>query len=155
VAGSIVDLEYMTYAILMGAFGIVGITGTANVTPNIFASTTCNCVPSPGARLQELSVILLALSGVLAPIGLIRKNPGSETPTVPRRQGMTASGRVYTGPPMKSGGLFALGVSLVVLGVAVVAVPAFLVLGNLLLIGEGAAMAVLGLSLAHLGGGAS
>jgi hypothetical protein len=53
---------------------------------------------------------------------------------------------------MKSGGLFALGVSLVVLGVALVAIPAFLVNGNPLLIGEGGAMAVLGALLAYRGG---
>ena len=145
----------MTVAVLMGVFGILGITWTANVSPNIFASATCNCVPSPEARLQELSVIVLAISGVLTPIGLIRKNSGTGRPSVLQDQGMTASGRVFTGPPMKSGGLFVLGVSLVVLGVALVAVPAFLVLRDLLLVGEGAAMAVLGLLLARLGGRAS
>ena len=154
-AGSTVDLEYMTYAILMGAFGIVGITGTADVTPNIFASATCNCVPSPEARLQELSVISLVFSGVLALFGLIRRTPDTEAPTGPRGQSVMASGRVYTGPPIKNGSVFALGVSFVVLGVAVVAVPAFLVLDNLLLIGEGTGMVVLGLLLAYLGGRAS
>ncbi len=145
----------MTLAILIGAFGIVGITVTANVTPNIFASATCNCVPSPGARLQELSVISLAFSAVLTPIGLTRKTPAADAPTEPKGQGVMASGRVYTGPPMRSGRLFALGVSLVVLGVAMVAIPAFLVLMNPLLIGEGAAMVGLGVLLAYRGGRAS
>ena len=149
------DLDYTAFGILMGVFGIVGITGTANVSPNIFASATCKCIPSPLARLQELSVILLAFSVVLTPIGLTRRNSGEGTPTAPKGQGMTASGRVYTGPSMKSGGLFALGVSLVVMGVGLVAVPAFLVLGDPLLIGEGAAMVVLGLLLAYRGGRAS
>jgi len=151
----IVDLEYMTYAILMGVSGMVGITVTANVAPNIFASATCNCVPRPEARLQELSVISLAFSGVFAVFGLLMKTSGTEAPTGPRGQSIMASGRVYTGPPIKSGSLFALGVSLVVLGVAVVAVPAFLVLDNSLLIGEGAAMVVLGILLAYRGGRAS
>jgi hypothetical protein len=85
---------------------------------------------------------------------LIRKNPDAGAPTAPRAETM-ASGRVYTGPPMKSGGIFALGVSLVVLGVALVAIPAFLVLMNPLLIGEGAAMVGLGVFLAYNGGRAS
>ena len=75
------DLEYMTYAILMGVSGMVGITVTANVAPNIFASATCNCVPSPEARLQELSVISLAFSGVFAVFGLLMKTSGTEAPT--------------------------------------------------------------------------
>jgi len=154
VVGFTVDMDYMTLAILFGVFGMVGITVTANVSPNIFASATCNCVPSPGARLQELSVISLAFGAVLTPIGLIRKNPDAGAPTAPRGETM-ASGRVYTGPPMESGGVFALGVSLVVLGVAVVAIPALLVLMNPLLIGEGAAMVGLGVSLAYSGGRAS
>ena len=148
------DLDYMTVAVLMGVFGILGITWTANVSPNIFASATCDCVPSPEARLQELSVISLAFGAFLTPIGLIRKKPDAGARTAPRGEPM-ASGRVYTGPPMKSGGLFALGVSLVVLGVALVAIPAFLVLMNPLLIGEGAAMVGLGALLACLGGRAS
>jgi len=148
------DMDYMTLAILFGVFGIVGITVTANVSPNIFASTTCNCVPSPGARLQELSVISLAFGAVFTPIGLIRKEPDADAPTAPRGETM-ASGRVYTGPPMKNGGIFALGVSMVVLGVALVAIPAFLVLMNPLLIGEGAVMVGLGVFLAYRGGRAS
>jgi hypothetical protein len=154
VVGFTVDMDYMTLAVLFGVFGMVGVTVTANVSPNIFASATCNCVPSPGARLQELSVISLAFGGVLTPIGLIRKNPNVGAPTAPRGETM-ASGRVYTAPPMRSGSLFTLGVSLVVLGVAVVAIPASLVLMNPLLIGEGAAMVGLGVFLAYSGGRAS
>jgi hypothetical protein len=155
VVGFTVDMDYMTLAILIGVFGIVGITVTANVSPNIFASATCNCVPSPEARLQELSVISLAFSAVLTPIGLTRKTPAADSPTGPNGQGVMASGRVYTASPMRSGSLFTLGVSLVVLGVAVVAIPAFLVLMNPLLIGEGTAMVGLGVFLAYSGGRAS
>jgi hypothetical protein len=53
---------------------------------------------------------------------------------------------------MRSGGLFFLGVSLVVFGIALVAVPSFLVLGNRFLVGEGAAMVVFGVLLAYRGG---
>jgi hypothetical protein len=154
------DLDYVTLVILMGVFGVVGITATATVSPNIFASATCNCVPSPLARLQELSVTLLAFSLVLAPIGLTRRRAGGTGAAaaggaIANESGgdlTTGSGRVYTGPPMRSGELFALGMSLVVFGVGLVAVPAFLVLGNRLLIGEGAVVVALGLFLVYRGG---
>jgi hypothetical protein len=146
------DVDYLAFAVLMGVFGVVGITATANVTPNIFASSTCNCIPSPAARLQVLSVILLGFGLVLAPIGLMRRRMGATG--VPQVQGITPSGGDYAGPSMRSGGLFFLGVSLVVFGIAV-AVPSFLVLGNLLLVGEGATMVVFGAVLAYRGGRSS
>jgi hypothetical protein len=149
----LLDVDYLAFAVLMGVFGIVGITATANVTPNIFSTPTCNCIPSPLARLQELSVILLGFSLLLAPIGLMKR------PTVahagPNVQGTNVPGAGYSGPSMRSGGLFFLGVSLVVFGIALVAVPSFLVLGNRLLVGEGAAMVAFGVVLAYRGGRSS
>jgi hypothetical protein len=147
------DVDYLAFAVLMGVFGVVGITATANVTPNIFASPTCNCIPSPAARLQVLSVILLGFSLVLAPVGLMRTTAGASS--VPRVQGMKSSGGAYSGPSMRSGGLFFLGVSLVVFGIALVGIPSFLVLGNRVLVGEGAAMVVFGALLAYRGGRSS
>ena len=144
------DVDYVAFAVLLGAIGIVGVTATANISPNIFASSTCNCIPSPLARIQELSVVLLGFGAVLAPLAMRRKTPGSGE-SVAQAQEVLPSGRTYTGPSMKSGELFALGVSLVVFGIGVV-VPATLVLGNLLLAGEGVVMAALGLALAYRGG---
>jgi hypothetical protein len=147
------DVDYLAFAVLMGVFGIVGITATANVTPNIFSTPTCNCIPSPVARLQELSVILLGFGLLLTPIGLLKR------PTVaaggPSVETSSAPGAGYPGPSMRSGGLFFLGVSLVVFGIALVAVPSFLVLGNRLLVAEGAAMVVFGVVLAYRGGRSS
>jgi hypothetical protein len=151
----LMDVDYLAFAVLMGVFGVVGITATANVSPNIFASPTCNCIPSPAARLQVLSVILLGFSLVLAPVGLMRRTVGAGTPGMPRVNGTTPSGGAYSGPWMRSGGLFFLGVSLVVFGIALVAVPSFLVLGNRLLVVEGAAMVVFGVLLAYRGGRSS
>jgi len=149
------DVDYLAFAVLMGVFGIVGLTATVNVSPNIFASPTCNCIPSPEARLQELSLILVAFSVVLAPIGVTRRGPGVGTPGLPRAQSTVGSGRAYTGPSMSSGGLFSLGISLVVFGAALIAVPSFLVLGNPLLVGEGVAIVAFGLILAYRGGRSS
>jgi hypothetical protein len=147
----LLDVDYIAFAVLMGVFGIVGITATLNVSPNILASPSCNCIPSPLARLQELSVILLAFSLVLAPIGIRRRSAGVGAPGMPTAQGAPPGG-TYPGPSMRSGGLFFLGVSLVVFGIALVAVPSFLVLGNPLLIAEGIDMVVLGVLLGYVGG---
>ena len=149
------DVDYLAFAVLMGVFGIVGITATANVSPNIFAASTCNCIPSPVVRLQGLSVILVAFSLVLGPIGLLKRPTSAGTPGGPSVQGATAPGAAYSGPSMRSGGLFFLGVSLVVFGIALVAVPSFLVLGNRLLVGEGVVMVVFGALLAYRGGRSS
>ncbi len=149
------DVDYLAFAVLMGVFGIVGITATANVSPNIFAASTCNCIPSPVVRLQGLSVIFLAFSLVLAPVGLLKGPTGAAASGGPRVQTTTAPVGVYSTPSMRSGGIFFLGVSLVVFGIALVAVPSFLVLGNRLLIGEGAAMVAFGVFLAYSGGRSS
>ena len=144
------DEGYLAFAILLGVFGIVGITATANVSPDILASPTCNCIPSPVARLQELSLVLLAFGAVLAPVGILRRSTG--VGTMPKVQRVLPSGRTYTGPTMRNGGFFALGVSLVVLGIGLVAIPSFLVIGNRLLIIEGAGMVAFGAYLAYRGG---
>ena len=94
------DVDYLAFAVLMGVFGVVGITATANVTPNIFASPTCNCIPSPAARLQVLSVILLGFSLVLAPVGLMRTTAGASS--VPRVQGMKSSGAMNADVPRQT-----------------------------------------------------
>lgn len=146
------DVDYLAFAVLMGVFGVVGITATANVSPNILASPSCNCIPSPAARLQELSIVLLAIAVVLAPVGMTRKSPGVGATPLPRAVGPGGSAPAYSGASMRNGGLFFLGVSLVVFGVALVAVPSFLVLGNPLLVAEGAVMVAFGLTLAFRGG---
>jgi hypothetical protein len=153
----LMDVDYLAFAVLMGVFGVVGITATANVSPNVFASSTCNCIPSPAARLQVLSVILLGFSLVLAPIGLMRRPVAVavDTSGMSQVQSTTPSGGAYSGPSMRSGGLFFLGISLVVFGIALVAVPSFLVLGNRLLVVEGAAMVGFGVLLAYRGGRSS
>ncbi|HUI00048.1 MAG TPA: hypothetical protein VLU99_08255 [Nitrososphaerales archaeon] len=141
------DLDYLSYAVLMGVFGIVGLTATAAVSPNIFALATCNCIPSPLARIQELSIILLAFAAILVPVGMTRRG----SLAVALGMGELPSGRTYTEPPMRSGELFALGAALIVTGMAVV-IPSVMLLQNFALVGEGAAIIVLGFVLAYRGG---
>jgi hypothetical protein len=150
---SAVDVDYIAFAVLMAVFGIVGITATVNVSPNVLALPSCNCIPSPAARLQELSIVLFAISLVIAPVGLLRRN--SSVSAGVHHQNSTAAQETASIPPMRSGGLFFLGVSLIVFGVALVAVPSFLVLGNELLVLEGMAMVALGATLAYRGGRSS
>ncbi|MDG6915371.1 MAG: hypothetical protein JRN51_08625 [Nitrososphaerota archaeon] len=142
------DVDYVAFAVLMGVFGIVGITATAHVSPNVLAAVTCNCIPGPAARLQELSVVFLAIGLVLAPIGLLRKAT-IRAPSPADEAGASGGAGI---PPMRSPGVFFLGVALVVFGVALVIAPSFLVLKNTLLIGEGAGMVVLGALFGYTGG---
>jgi hypothetical protein len=126
------DTDYLALSVLLGAFGIVGMTATAGIHP---APANCDCIPSPAMRFQELSVILFAFGVALAPVAVLKRG----------------AGRAYSGGVMRSGGLFFLGVALVVLGVAVVAIPSFLVLQNTLLIAEGGGMVAFGVLLAYRG----
>jgi hypothetical protein len=98
-------------------------------------------------------VVLLVFSVILAPIGMARRTSRA-VPSAPRAHEMLPSRRAYTGPSTRSGGLFTLGVSLVVLGIGVVA-PSLLALGSLPLVGEGVTMAAFGMVLAYRGGRSS
>ncbi|MDA4116759.1 MAG: hypothetical protein OK455_00245 [Thaumarchaeota archaeon] len=144
------DLDFLALAVLMGLFGMVGITATANVSPNVLALASCNCIPSPAARLQELSVILLVFGVGLAPIGIKMR-----TTQVALGARDSGDGVRYAAPLMRSGALFALGVSLVVFGVGLVAVPALLVMRSPLLFAEGIGVVAFGEFLASRGGGRS
>jgi hypothetical protein len=148
---SLLDSDYLAFAIFMGILGIVGITATANVNPNIL-STTCECIPSPLARLQELSFLFLAFGVVLAPIGLLKRGTSPTSSGLSQAQSVTTPSGAYTGFSMRNGEFFFLGVGLVVFGITMVAVPSFLVLGNRILVGEGVATILFGLFLAYRGG---
>lgn len=151
----ILDVDYLAIITLSAVLGIVGITATANIHPNITALATCNCNPGILQEVQELSVILLAIAIVLTPVGMLRSTAMAGAPKAAPVQSVLPSGRTYTAPPLRSGELLALGVSLVVLGVAVVGAPSFLVLKNWTLVGEAVVMVLLGIFLAYRGGRSS
>lgn len=132
-------------AVLLGVFGVVGMTATANVAP---VSASCNCIPSPAARFQELSVIMFAFGVALVPVGWWM----SRTTTVAANPSGVRSAGAYSGGLMRSSEYFFLGVALVVFGVCLVTVPSFLVLGNRLLELEGVATIAFGIVLAYRGG---
>ena len=142
------DLDYVSYGVIMGVLGVVGLTATASTSPNIFAIATCNCIPSPLERLQMLSVILIAFAAVFVPLSTTRRTSESATRPV---HWVLPSGRTYTDPPMRSGEMFALGAALIVIGTAVV-VPSLMIAFSLPLTVEGFAIAGLGIFLAQRGG---
>lgn len=138
-------------ATLFGVFGIVGITATVNIKPNIVTSLTCGCLPSTLVRFQELAVCLLAVAIVLVPFGMYESKGRTAGHMAAKYQGMLPSGRSYDGPPIKNGGILAVGVTLVVFGIGVIA-PSYLVLKNDALIAEGVGMIVLGIIFVLRGG---
>lgn len=137
------DTDYLTLAVLLAVFGVVGMTATAGVHPT---PANCNCIPSPAARFQELSVIVFAFGVALTPVAILRRGTRPVAPL------STAGRGAYAGPVLRNGELFFLGMALVVFGVALVAIPSFIVLRNPALIAEGVVVVVVGLLFAYRGG---
>ena len=136
---------------LFGVFGIVGITATVGIKPNVVTSLTCGCLPSTLVRFQELAICLLGVAIALIPLGLLESKGGPTDHLGPKYQGMLPSGRSYDGPPIKNGGMLAVGVTLVVFGIGVIPVS-YLVLKDYALIAEGVGMVVLGIVFVLRGG---
>jgi hypothetical protein len=147
------DDGYLALVTIFGVSGIVGITATANIKPNLMSTLTCNCVPSTLIRFQELCVVLLVAAVVLVPIGMIRSKgeEGKRSQLPEEFRGVLPSGREYEGSPIRNGGVLVLGVALAVLGVGVVA-PSVLVLKNPLTLAEGVVMILLGIFFVYRGG---
>lgn len=146
------DDGYLALVTLFGVCGIVGLTATVNIHPNLLTTPTCNCLPSTLVRFQELCLALLAIAIALVPVGVLRSaGEVGSAPQIPvSYQGTLPSGRHYEGSPIRNGGVLALGVALVVLGVGVIA-PSVLVLKNDVMIGEGVVMILLGIVFAFRG----
>lgn len=141
------DVDYYVAAVLMVVFGAVGMSATVNVSPSFVAAMTGSAVASPATMFQELSVVLLAIGIILAPIGLVSKSaPKAEGE--PRGSGDAAG----AGVSMRSPRIFFLGVILVIFSVAVVIAPSYLILKSTLLVGEGGGILVLGTLFGYAGG---
>jgi hypothetical protein len=146
------DTDYLVLAVLLGVFGVVGITATSSIHPNVLNLDSCNCIPSPAARLQELSVVFVAFALVLAPVGWLKSGTASGHSMAHQGTGASTEGLSEAGPIMSNSDFFFLGVALVILGVTLVAVPSYLVLKNTLMLAEGVGVIVLGVLFSYVGG---
>jgi uncharacterized membrane protein len=146
------DTDYIVLAVLLGVFGVVGITATSSIHPNVLNLDSCNCIPSPAARLQELSVVFVVFALILAPVGWL-KSGAAPMPSMARQAPVVpAGGLAESGPMMSNSHFFFLGIALVILGITLVAVPSYLVLKNTLMLAEGAGVIVIGALFAFTGG---
>lgn len=147
------DDGYLALVTLLGICGIVGLTATMNIHPNLLTTPTCNCLPSTLVRFQELCLALLAVAVALVPVGILRSagEAGLAAQIPAAYQGTLPSGKVYEGSPIKNPGVLALGMALVVLGVGVIA-PSYLDLKNMAMVGEGAVMVLIGIFFVFRGG---
>ena len=125
------DNEFLA---LSGAFVILGIAGiilfNGPLTP---AGDSCYClIPSPEPEAaQGTSSILLALGVMFFPMGLMKgglpsfgRGPSAPKPTTLPPTGVVSPGTIF------SGSYLTLGIALLVVGVDIVLVPGYLVLGN-------------------------
>ncbi|MDV3244743.1 MAG: hypothetical protein LYZ66_06190 [Nitrososphaerales archaeon] len=139
------DTEFLALSfvfILIGVTGIVLFSGP--MTPS---GDSCYCPipsPEPGAA-QGTSSIILALGVLFFPMGLMKGGLPSfrRVPAAPLAPQM--AGRVYAPVPLSSGGLFAIGILLVILGIDAVLVPGYLVFKSTPITVGGAALALVGL----------
>ena len=144
------DSEYIILAFvltLIGFSGIVLFNGAK--TP---AGDSCYCmIPSPeNNAMQGTAGILLIFGVMFIPIGILKGGLPGRRPGPPVGQ-TVASGRTYSPLWFSSGGQLVFGIALVILGVDVLAVPGYLVLNSIPIVGSGVVLAALGAILAYRG----
>jgi hypothetical protein len=145
------DSEFLALSlvfILVGVTGIVLFNGP--MTPS---GDSCYCLipsPEPGAA-QGTSSIILALGVLFFPMGLMKGGLPSFRKAAPAGTVKPTAGQVYTPLPLSSGGLFAVGILLVLLGIDAVLVPGYLVFKSMPLIAGGVVMALVGLLAIYFG----
>ena len=145
------DSEFLAISlvfIVIGAAGIVLFYGPMNS-----AGDSCYCLipsPEPGAA-QGTSSIILALGVLFFPMGLMKGGlPSFRRVGVPTAAPVPGT-KMIPPVPMSSGGLFTLGIVMIVLGVDAVFVPGYLVLKSPPAELAGAAIAVVGAIAMYLG----
>lgn len=128
--------------ILVGAAGIVLFYGPMNA-----VGDSCYCLipsPEPGAA-QGTSSIILVLGLMFLPMGLMKGGlPSFRRGALPVSAPQMAGAKVVTPAQIASGGLFALGIVLVLIGVDAVFVPGYLVFKSVQFEVVGAVVAILG-----------
>ena len=143
------DSEYLILAFTLTLIGVTGIVLFNGASP---AGGECHCIiPSPeNTAMQGTAGILLIFGVMFIPIGILKGGlPGRRVgPPVGETSG---AGRTFSPEWMSSGGQLVFGIALVVIGVDAVAVPGYLVLKSIPIIGTGAVVAALGAILAVRG----
>lgn len=146
------DSEFLALSLvfmLIGATGIILFYGP--MTPS---GDSCYCLipsPEPGAA-QGTSSIILALGVLFFPMGLMKGGlPSFRKAAGVAPKAGALGGQVVMPVPLFSGGLFALGVILVVVGVDAVLVPGFLVFRSMIVTGAGVGLTLLGLAALFFG----
>ncbi len=108
---------------------------------------SCYCLipsPEPGAA-QGTSSIILVLGLMFLPMGLMKGGlPSFRRGALPVSAPQMAGAKVVTPAQIASGGLFALGIVLVLIGVDAVFVPGYLVFKSVQFEVVGAVVAILG-----------
>jgi len=148
------DSEFLTLAvffIIIGGAGVVLFNG-----PLTSAKDSCYClIPSPEPAAAQGTASIILLFGVLfIPIGILKgglPSLGRRQPSGPLPAKPTEPAKSMTPLSMRSGKLYTLGIALIVGGAALLAIPGFLLLNNLLFLGAGAAVIVLGVLAIYFG----
>jgi len=143
------DRDYVLLGLVLAFIGVTGLTATWTLaSPAILIGVTCNCIPSPASRIQELSGMLLVFGLAFVPVGFLMHPATSSENEGPLK---TGSGRVIVPLRMRSKGLLVAGVVLDVLAINLVIVPDLLLLGNAVLLLEGIVLAGMGAVFAYQG----
>lgn len=145
------DYQYIILAFVLTLIGVSGIVlFNGAKTP---AGDSCYClIPSPeNNAMQGTAGILLIFGVMFIPIGILKGGlPGRRT-IAPVGE-TVKSGRTYSPVWISSGGQLVFGIALIVLGVDALAVPGYLVLNSVPIIGTGVVLAALGAILTYRGG---
>jgi hypothetical protein len=145
------DSEFLALSIVFILIGVTGIVlFNGPMTP---AGDSCYCLipsPEPGAA-QGTSSIILAMGVLFFPMGLMKGGLPSLRKVAPAAGVKPVAGQAYAPLPLSSGGIFAVGLVLVLVGVDAVLVPGYLVYKSMPLIAGGVLLAVFGLLAIYFG----
>ena len=145
------DSEFLALSLVFIVIGVTGIVlFSGPMTP---AGDSCYCLipsPEPGAA-QGTSSIILAMGALFFPMGLMKGGLPTFGKARPVAPAQPVAGKVYTPLPISSGGLFALGIILVLVGIDAVLVPGYLVFRSTPYVVGGVVLALLGLLAVYFG----
>ncbi|MDE1858440.1 MAG: hypothetical protein KGI26_05190 [Thaumarchaeota archaeon] len=135
------DKEFVALSFVFLIIGVVGILLFSSIMPPYYslspvmtpAGDGCYCIissPEPGAA-QSTSSILLALGVMFFPMGLMKGGVPSFRKAAPTGPVKLPTGQVMSPVSIGSGGYFALGIVVLLVGIDVLLVPGYLVYQNL------------------------